>query len=68
MASEKYRAEMSHSINHEQVNVNRTFWAQSKKVAREKFRNLLKADSSIQEAGLFRERDNKLTDEYNGYV
>lgn len=66
--ADKYRAEMSHCIDHEQVNKVVTFWAQSGKFAKEKFRNLRRADQTIHEAGLFRMRDNQLIEEYIGYV
>ena len=67
MASEKYRAETSHSIGHKQVNKTKIFWAQSGKAAAEKFRVLREADPTIQEGALFRMRDNKIVAEYIGY-
>ena len=66
--SEKYRAETSHLIDGKQVNKTTTFWSASKKAAQDKFRGLRKTDPTIQEAGLFRARDNELVAEYIGYV
>lgn len=63
-----YRAEFSHRIGGQQVNRVKTFWMSSKKKAIGKFRSLRKADSTIQEARLFRQRDESLVDEYVGYI
>lgn len=65
---EKFRAENSHSIGERQVNRTVIFWAGSRRIAKEKFKSMRKKDETIQEAGLFREKDNSLVDEYIGYI
>jgi DNA polymerase/3'-5' exonuclease PolX len=65
---EKFRAENSHWINNQQENKTVIFWAGSREKAREKFVSMRKKDTTIQEAGLFRVKDNSLVDEYIGYI
>ena len=65
---QKFRAVMSHCINGEQVNKTAIFQRASQKVAEKYFHRLRKADETIQEAGLWRVRDNQLIAEYVGYV
>ncbi|MGD0977399.1 MAG: hypothetical protein ABR875_03870 [Minisyncoccia bacterium] len=64
---EKFRAENFHLINHEQVKKIVRFWS-SNKYAKDKFRQMRKDDPTIQEAALYREKNNELVDEYIGYV
>ena len=65
---EKFRAENSHLTNGKQVNKTVTFWAGSKERAQKKFKSMRTSDTTIQEAGLFRNKDNSLVAEYVGYV
>jgi hypothetical protein len=62
-----YRAENSHLIDGKQVNRVRRFRASSDMVAKMRFHLMRKIDPTIQEAGLFRVRGNRLVAEYIGY-
>ena len=64
---EVYRAETSHWVDGRQVNRKGFFQRSSEEGAKEHFHKRLKADRTIQEAALFRDRDHKLVDEYIGY-
>jgi hypothetical protein len=63
-----YRAENSHLINRKQVNNVVNFRAPSDVVAKQRFVEMRTRDKTIQEAGLFRVKDEILVDEYIGYI
>ena len=65
---EKFRAENSHLIEHKQVNKKVVFWAGSREKAKKRFKSMREKDPTIQEAGLFRVKDDSVVAEYIGYI
>ncbi len=64
----RYRAQNSHLIEKKQVNKVIIFLAPSDDVAKRRFEDMRKSDPTIQEAGLFQVKGDRLVDEYIGYI